>query len=280
VQQKSFPLIWFVVAVFCSVTDLTAQITADLSVAHARCYGLRGKLTVLNIQGGTAPFYFSLDSVSYSTNPTLPTLAAGDYTLFIRDDFGHKGVMPFTIGQPPQLSVEIIASAFTVAPNDSFILEVKVTPSTAVIESIKWRPQNIFPENINTGQPVTILQNTTFAVEVRDTNNCLATDQQEVRVHNSDLYFPNVIASRSTTNEVFTLYGASEVQIIKQMTIIDRYGKVMFYKTDMIPNDTQNGWNGRHKDKPVLPGVYFYECELEFLGGKREVFKGDVTVLN
>jgi large repetitive protein len=280
VQQKPNFTALRVLALLCFSMSLNAQITADLSVAHARCYGLRGKLTVLNVFGGTAPYYYSLDSVSYSTNPTLPTLAAGDYTLYIRDDFGHRGAQPFTIGEPPAMQIEIISSANIVAPNEPFTLETKVTPSSVAIKSIKWRPQNTFPEQINNGEPVAILQTTTFAVELRDTNNCLATDQHEVRVHTSDIYFPNVISARSTANEIFTLYGASEVQVIKQMTIIDRYGKVMFTRTNMIPNDTHNGWNGRHKDKPVQPGVYFYECEVEFQDGKLERFKGDVTVLN
>jgi gliding motility-associated-like protein len=259
---------------------LYAQLTPVLQITDARCFGLRGKIVVQQVHGGAQPYYYSLDSISYSTNPTLAGLVPGKHTLYLRDDAGNHGIYPFTIGQPDELKAELTSSKLVVEPNEEIELSVQISPIDARIDHIYWRPQNKFAENMDRTNTVSILQNTIFAVEVADSALCVSYDQVEVKVHNSDIYLPNAIASRSTANEVFTVYGASKVVNIKQMTIVDRYGRVLFFKKDMIPNDTSAGWNGRSDGKPVNPGVYFYKCQLLFDDGRTEEFTGDVTVVN
>jgi gliding motility-associated-like protein len=115
---------------------------------------------------------------------------------------------------------------------------------------------------------------------VHDSSECYAIDQLEVKVPESEIYFPNVIAANSTNNEVFTVYGASKVEIIKLMTVVDRYGHLIFRKEDLYPNDTQAGWNGRSDGKRVMPGVYMYECLLQLQDGTKQIHRGNITVLN
>jgi hypothetical protein len=265
---------------FCFIIEANSQITAELQITHARCNGLRGKVLVADVTGGVAPYYFSLDGANFSTNPAIAQLQAGNHTLHLRDDFGHTGQLPFTIEQPDQLKAEIASTKSLVAPNESFSLAVDIYPPDAKIASITWRPDKYFVENRTQPLEVTILQHTTFAVEVRDSAQCVAYAQKEIRVHDSDMYFPNVISAKSTGNEVFTLYGASRVLNIKEMTIVDRYGTVVFRKTNLIPNDTSAGWNGRSKNKAVAQGVYFYQCILEMEDGSPQIVSGDITVLN
>ncbi len=255
------------------------QLIAQLEVTHAKCHGLRGKVHVASVSGGKAPYYYSLDGANFSTNPGLPQLPPGDYILHIRDDYGNVGQMPFTIQQPELLEAEIFTSKSIVAPREEFEVNVRISPADAQIVSIKWRPDHVITVQDTTDHKLSILHHTTLFVEVRNSENCIAYAYKEVRVHDSDLYFPNAISPRSSDNEIFTLYGGSRVRLVKEMTIVDRVGTVMFSKTNLIPNDTSAGWNGRSKDKAVLPGVYYYQCKLEMEDGTTQIVSGDVTVM-
>lgn len=271
------------IAMLCLISSIAVQgqqLTAELSVTNARCHGLQGKLQVIHVLGGSAPFYYSIDNINFTTNPTLPALNPGNYTLFLRDNHGNTGTHAFTIGQPPAFSVELVSSKTEVRPNEEFTIEAKLKPSNIAIEKLIWRPQYVFPEFEHDNKPISILQNTMFWVEARDTAGCRANATLEVKVHESDIYFPNIISSKSATNEIFTVYAASKVEVIKEMIITDRYGKIMFRNKGMIPNDTHNGWDGRSGDSRVLPGVYFYECLLLFQDGKEAIYRGDITVLD
>jgi gliding motility-associated-like protein len=276
-----FKAIFFTIcSLACVEGKLNGQLMSELQIKNARCNGLSGSIKVMHVIGGQVPYYFSLDSTHYSTNPNINHLNAGDYRLFVRDDFGHFGITNFSISQPDELKVSLTSSKLEVYPEELFELNISVTPDDAVIEDIKWRPTQHFTENQNRSNTVNILRSTTFAVEVRDTAQCVAYAQIDVKVPDSEIYFPNVISAKSTSNEIFTMYGGSQVDKIKMLRIVDRYGRTVFFKKNLFPNDTSEGWDGKSKDKPVGSGVYFYECEVEYFSGKSEVFSGDITVIN
>jgi hypothetical protein len=66
---------------------------------------------------------------------------------------------------------------------------------------------------------------------------------------------------------------------VRSMRIYDRWGSMVFENTNFTPNEPALGWDGRAGGDNVLPGVYVYAIELEFLDGTMQRYDGDVTVV-
>ncbi|MDX1684123.1 MAG: gliding motility-associated C-terminal domain-containing protein, partial [Saprospiraceae bacterium] len=94
------------------------------------------------------------------------------------------------------------------------------------------------------------------------------------------VFIPNVItANGDRLNDGFTAFGNYFADRINRLEIYDRWGGLIF-KTENIPLDEPVlGWDGTHNGKNVLPGVFAYVIEIQFLDGETDLFYGDVTVL-
>ena len=117
-------------------------------------------------------------------------------------------------------------------------------------------------------------------MEVKDEFNCIGRDSIELTQQcPTFLYIPNVFSPNNDgINDFFVMYGSfPNVQMIKSFRVYDRWGGLMFEKTDFLPNDP-NGWDGKFRGKTVDAGVYTYAAEVLFIDGVVEVYGGDVTV--
>jgi hypothetical protein len=83
---------------------LTLQVNNQLPVS---CFsGTDGTLTV-QAGGGTSPYTFALDNGTYQQTASFTQLAAGNYTVTVKDANGCLNNTPATITQPTQLSLQI-----------------------------------------------------------------------------------------------------------------------------------------------------------------------------
>lgn len=100
-----------------------------------------------------------------------------------------------------------------------------------------------------------------------------------VKVEDCNLFIPNVFNPSSTgSNALFTVFGGSELENINRLRVWDRWGTLVYDGFD-LPPDQISGWDGRHEGKLMNPGVFVYEAEVRFAGGRVQRFVGDVTLL-
>ncbi len=127
---------------------------------------------------------------------------------------------------------------------------------------------------------MTPLQTTTYSITVFNESGCLSTDEVTVTVEKKKLvYVPNAFSPNSDgDNDVFMIYGGNDVLKIKSFQIFNRWGAVVFEQNEFQPNDPQYGWDGTYKGQTLNPGVFVYFAEIEFIDGKVEIFKGDLTL--
>ncbi|MEM7368958.1 MAG: gliding motility-associated C-terminal domain-containing protein [Bacteroidota bacterium] len=90
------------------ITTPTGLYGVVLSAQDIGCNGNATGELVLQGNGGTAPYEYSLDGVSYSNNPVLSSLSAGTDTAWMRDDNNCLVSIPFTLTEPPVLSASIV----------------------------------------------------------------------------------------------------------------------------------------------------------------------------
>jgi hypothetical protein len=78
-------------------------IATDLS-----CFGNNtGEIDVLQVMGGTGSFSYSLDGINYQSGSNFPGLAAGTYTITVKDVAGCMNTNVQTIHEPSELTASI-----------------------------------------------------------------------------------------------------------------------------------------------------------------------------
>ncbi len=124
-----------------------------------------------------------------------------------------------------------------------------------------------------------LLTPATFSVTVTDANGCTATDELNVTVNETrKIFFPNAFSPNGDgLNDTFYPQAAGNF-LIKHLRVYDRWGGMIFEKTDGQVNDPAAGWDGTARGKRVDFGVYLWEAEIEFPDGKPERFGGDVML--
>ncbi len=63
------------------------------------------------------------------------------------------------------------------------------------------------------------------------------------------------------------------------MRIFNRWGEVVFEKSNFPVNDASYGWDGRYKGKDPQPGVYIYQVEVYCTNGNLIKFTGNVALI-
>ncbi len=81
-------------------------------------------------------------------------------------------------------------------------------------------------------------------------------------------------------NDVFYVLGTSEVQLVKNFQVFDRWGQAIFHASNTAANDPNYGWKGNLAGgKDANSGTYVYVVVIEFKDGHTEVFKGTVILV-
>jgi gliding motility-associated-like protein len=113
------------------------------------------------------------------------------------------------------------------------------------------------------------------------TQGCDSVVHLRLRTIFQKVFIPNAFSpNEDGINDFFSVFTNEDAKKIQQLNIFDRWGELIFTKTDFQPNQESLGWDGTFRGKKVMPGVYTYWAEVEFLDGKKKFFKGDVSIID
>lgn len=116
--------------------------------------------------GGTAPYSYSLDNISFFSVTSFNSLAAGSYTLYVIDDNGCETSAAFTITQPSQITATFSTTTATCGASNGGILITATggtgTKQYSIDGGATW----------NTTGSFTSLAGGTYFILVKDANNC------------------------------------------------------------------------------------------------------------
>jgi gliding motility-associated-like protein len=121
-----------------------------------------------------------------------------------------------------------------------------------------------------------------YSLTVTNRGGC--TSRAERLVQSLDkpfIYVPTAFSPNGDgTNETLTVYAnTNRVELIKKLTIFDRWGNLLFTNKDFLPNDEKAGWDGLFKGKKVSQDVYVYVVEFMLFDKQIKTVSGDVTVV-
>ncbi len=161
-------------------------------------------------------------------------------------------------------------------PTDTFICEDKTLIINAKFDltTYQWQDGSTLPEFL-------VQKSGIYSVTMK--NKC-GIKEQSIMVKKEDcsrLFFPNVFSPNGDNiNDVFFPQDGGNVEVIKTMQIFDRWGNLVFEKTNFKPNDPSSGWDGTWKGNQIMaPDVFTYWAEVSFINGVTTIRKGDVTLI-
>lgn len=244
------------------------------------CFGYSDGLIDIGIPtGGFSPYQYSIDNGShFYTHPSFDELAAGAYSIVVRDAKGcFNRPVKLTMGQPDSFYVDIVPRRLPdpLQPGQEVVLEGR--PNRPVVAT-DWLPADYSACSDCLLYKFRPEETTLVTLTVFDSVGCRAENSMPVRV-DPRIYAPNAIDPESVYgNDRFTLFSAEEL-LISRLQIFDRWGERVFEKNNIYTNDTNQGWDGKFRGKNLLPGVYVFWAEIEIVPGRTVLLKGDLTVL-
>lgn len=228
-----------------------------------------GSVIITSISG-VAPF-----NILYNGNntpefglPIVLNLPIGTGELSITDDEGCEAIVNYELFSGG-------GEAFFIDENQG-----QITVTGGTVDSISWSPIDGL-SCIDCLDPIANpSQSTTYTASIFFDDSCSVDLSIDINVidNTPDYILPNVISPNGdNVNENFILtITEGAVGIPQSMLIYDRWGNRVF--TGFGEGLLNEGWNGTHGGKDVVPGVYVYQITV--LEGEKIVsIYGDVTVV-
>jgi len=143
--------------------SLTVDSKSDVS-----CNGGDDGSVTFNATGGTSPYEYSLDNITFQSSPTFNNLSADSYSAIVRDAQGCTETTQFTISEPPELEVTVDNVVDNgCAGNCNGEINISVNGGTSPY-AYNW-------SNGSTSQDITGLCAGQYSVTVTDGNGCTTT---------------------------------------------------------------------------------------------------------
>jgi gliding motility-associated-like protein len=273
-------------------TDTTTAIltqpkalSADFQVQNIRCFGEKnGSVTLRQISGGVKPYsiYFN-DKTATGTSETFLNLTGGVYPLEINDANKCQTRYDLTVVEPAKL--QAVTTADTLIHFGDAVPLFAGLKEPAVISSIKWSANrdSIDFKCMTCPQTSAAPRLTTlFRVVLVDSFGCSL--KREIVVHvdkKRKIFAPTAFSPNNDgQNDNFGLYAGAGLRKILTFKIFNRWGTMMYQRTNMPTMDTLNtGWDGSFNGSEASTDTYIWIAEIEFEDGETEIFKGDVALL-
>jgi gliding motility-associated-like protein len=153
-------------------TTLTSNtaLAAQLSFLLPLCNGAATGSININVSGGITPYQYSMNAgASYQTASTFNTLAAGTYTIRIRDNAGCTKDTIVILTQPLPITASAISTDATCNGNDGTITVTGSGGIPAYQYSISG------PSGYQANPILTAPAVGPYSISVKDANGCIAT---------------------------------------------------------------------------------------------------------
>ena len=260
-------------------------LNVDAQIADPTCFGDgNGFIFVEQVTGGSGPFVYSFNGGPFTAQPQLTNLHGGSYELVVQDANGCEWDQTLQLTEPSPVLVNM-GDDVEIAFGESTILQ----PNANVTNfDFTWTQGDAFVDTSRLvyHPEVKPFTTTVYEIQVTDDRGCRASDLLTVFVSKErPIYIPNAFSPNGDgLNDIFQIYAKHGiVKEVKKFIVFDRWGEVVFERTNFQPNnqtDVDNGWDGFFKGDALNPAVFVYYAEIEFEDGWVELYKGDVTLVS
>ncbi|MBL7826648.1 MAG: gliding motility-associated C-terminal domain-containing protein, partial [Saprospiraceae bacterium] len=254
--------------------------TAMATVTQPPCFGDKGSIIVDEVIGGKPPVMFSLNDGPLTIQNSFYNLNPGPYTVVVQDAEGCSTTLSALLIEPEEFQIFVVPEV-TIDLGESYQIITQISPPLTPLESVRWTPSTGLSCDtclILTANPWVSTQ---YKVEVKTEAGCR--DNATLRLlvdRRVDVYIPNIFSPDGDgENDYFTVYADTKgVLKINSLQVYSRWGELLWENYDFQPNNPSIGWDGTYRGQDMNPAVFVYQAEVEFIDGRKELFKGDVTI--
>jgi gliding motility-associated-like protein len=254
--------------------DTCKPYTFSVVLTPPRCNGgSDGVITIENVKGGTPPYKFTVKGEIFSNQLFAQKLKGGDYKVSLIDKNGCKLDTLIILENPTPLNLYMTKNQ-EVKYGDSFQLWAAANHK---LDTFFWSDRSI--RSLDT--IIKPLDSQNFSLAVIDEYGCTKTGVAQITVRRDNLYFPPTSFSPNNDkiNDFYLIYGGNTVVSIDDMKIFDRSGALLFTTPRVYPAPENTGWDGRINGREALPDDYLFIATITYVDGKKELIKGDFTLM-
>lgn len=235
-----------------------------------------GYIEVLEIEGGIEPYEYSISDDNFKDNNTFRNLAANEYQLILRDSIGCFTDSIIVLPNPLEPLVDI-GEDLIMELGDSLLIQIAVSPG---VDTFIWENPDLVtcadcPFTYTRPTVGTLYKITAYnaqGCEIQDTK--LVSIKREFPYYVPDAFSPD----NNGDNEFFTIFTSDAVVAISDFTVFDRWGTLLYQIGNLTLNNPSAGWDGNYRSQQMQTGVYIWSAEIEFIDGRKEIIKGDVSL--
>ncbi len=148
------------------------------------------------------------------------------------------------------------------------------------IETYLWSPATGLSNDEIANPYAKPLTTMMYTLTVHSIDGCVGTGKTTVNVSSGDIRIPNAFSPNGDgENDVFYILGNKNVKSIRNFSIFNRFGQKVFGAENFPPGIKSFGWDGFIHGKRADAGTYVYYADIEFIDGKRQIFKGTVVLV-
>ncbi|WPV67311.1 PKD domain-containing protein [Chitinophaga sp. LS1] len=166
----------------------------------------------------------------------------------------------------------------TLATGNSYLIP---TTGSADITNIEWWPVN-YLDCVDCLQPTaTPKTTTTYTVTATNTYGCKGVDDITIKMvcESGNTWLPNTFTPNGDgQNDIFYIRGKG-IKTVKSWRIYNRWGQLVFERTNFGVEDITSGWDGKVKGVLVNPDVFVYVAEVVCDTNEDFTLKGNVMLL-
>jgi gliding motility-associated-like protein len=97
--------------------------------------------------------------------------------------------------------------------------------------------------------------------------------------NNDNVFVPNTFSPNGDgSNDVFYVRGKG-LNRVKMLRVFNRWGQVVFERTNFAVNDASAGWDGTYNGAKQVPDVYIYQLEIWCDNSTVVKFEGNVALI-
>ncbi len=246
------------------------------------CFGDQdAELVITGVTGGLGPYLFSINGSPYAATAVFRDLTGGQYRVSVQDASGcdldtlvqlpEGNDLRLDLGpdQTIQLGEEALLHAQINIPESSvlWLTWTSNLDSLPCASCLDWR---FFPR-----------QTVTFGLALSDVNGCATEDEVTIYVNKKrQIFIPNAFSPNGDgDNDILFIQAGQNVARIRDFKIFDRWGGIVFQAGNFLPNDPAFGWDGRYSGQFLNAAVFVYFVEIEYIDGRTEKLKGDITMM-
>ncbi|MFI5195469.1 MAG: PKD domain-containing protein [Chitinophagales bacterium] len=287
----------------CNPTHVGPVVITTYTVAGTDMYGCIGTDTVtVFMRTKTTSIAYGDTAVCKGTPVTLHDSGATYFTWLPNTGLNNNHIADPTANPQGTTTYTVIAQLGRCTPDTNYVT-ISIYPLPTVdagpdqtllagsiaqlqatgtyIITYTWSPATTL-SCVNCSNPVASMSvTTTYTVEVATWHDCKSSDSVTIHLfcNTSQVFIPNTFTPNGNgENDVFYPRGTG-VDLIKSFRIYNRWGELLFERSNIQINDASNAWNGSYGNMPPRPDVYVYVIDAICETGEPIFLKGSVTII-